>query len=81
METTNETTQPGLAPGSFWRLLSPAGQKRVLIATVREALDMPEPKAAAKVRPPTIQELNDRLNEHEAKLNAQPVKVEQLGLI
>ncbi|MGP1664798.1 MAG: hypothetical protein ACTS5I_02550 [Rhodanobacter sp.] len=35
---TTETTQPGLAPGSFWRVLSPKGQERVIIATVREAL-------------------------------------------
>jgi hypothetical protein len=67
----NETTQPGLAPGSFWRVLSPAGQKRVIIATVREALELPEPAAVAKVLPAT-----EELRRHEAKL-----KGEQLGLI
>lgn len=46
--TPEETTQPGLAPGSFWRLLSPAAQKRVIIATVREALKEEPERAPAK---------------------------------
>lgn len=58
-----ETQTPGLAPGSFWRVLSPAGQKRVIIATVREALADEPPAPEVKILPAT-----QELREHEAKL-------------
>lgn len=60
-----EEKQPGLAPGSYWTVLTPKQQERILIATVREALadEQETTQAPAKVLPAT-----EELRRHAAKM-------------